>query len=160
MTGRQEAGRISRPRAGKSGVVDADQSEASDTPGSAGAGANNNDDDLLEGEYGTQSKRIAAFLLSGGQRPRGMGVKEFRKFRRRALNFLVRDGHLFRRPDKTNPVRRVIDGKERREEIMQSLHDDSGHRGREGTYRRVADRYWWEDMWQVVKQYVKTCEEC
>ena len=160
VTGRQEAGRISRPRAGKSGVVDADQSEASDTPGSAGAGANNNDDDLLKGEYGTQSKRITAFLLSGGQRPRGMGVKEFRKFRRRALNFLVRDGHLFRRPDKTNPVRRVIDGKERREEIMQSLHDDSGHRGREGTYRRVADRYWWEDMWQVVKQYVKTCEEC
>ena len=47
-----------------------------------------------------------------------MGVKEFRKFRRRALNFLVRDGHLFRRLDKTNPVRRVIDGKERREEIM------------------------------------------
>lgn len=43
---------------------------------------------------------------------------------------------------------------------MRMLHDDSGHRGREGTYRRVADRYWWEDMWQVVKQYVKTCEEC
>ena len=47
-----------------------------------------------------------------------MGVKEFRKFRRRALNFLVRDGYLFRRLDKTNPVRRVINRKKRREEII------------------------------------------
>jgi hypothetical protein len=65
-----------------------------------------------------------------------------------------------RTTNKVNPIRRVIDSAARRNEILQELHDDSGHRGREGTYRRVADRYWWEQMWQTVKAYVKSCGEC
>ena len=150
---------ISQPRAGKSDDVESGQSDGPED-------SENQDDEpyfdggLAAGEYGTQSRRIGAFLLGGGQRPNGMGVKEFRQLRRQALNFLVRDDHLFRRPDKVNPIRRVIDSSERRNEIIRELHDESGHRGREGTYRRVADRYWWKDMWQTVKKYVQSCGEC
>jgi hypothetical protein len=165
---------ISQPRAGKSGsgrqsddvenelgVVESDQSEgAEDAGGIAEPYSDEENGGLAEEEYESWSRRIGAFLLSGGQRPAGMGIKQFRLLRRQALNFMVREGHLFRRPDKINPVRRVIDSTARREEILRELHDDSGHRGREGTYRRVADRYWWKDMWQSVKKYVRSCEEC
>jgi hypothetical protein len=41
---------------------------------------------------------------------------------------------------------------------MHTLHDKSEHRGRENTYRRIADRYWWEDMHDNIKKYVQTCE--
>jgi hypothetical protein len=170
-----EDGSISQPGAGKSNVsgarpdvagneLDASASDQSEGADDAGGGAEPYLDaeggSLTEGEYGKWSRRVGAFLLSGGQRPNGMSVKQFRLLRRQALNFMVRDGHLFRRPDKVNPVRRVIDSSARRNEILRELHDDSGHRGREGTYRRVADRYWWQDMWQSVKKYVKSCEEC
>ncbi len=33
-------------------------------------------------------------------------------------------------------------------------------KGRERTYRRVADRYWWDNLHEEVKAYVQTCEEC
>jgi hypothetical protein len=152
---------IIQPRAGKSAGtndVESSQSEAEDDP--AEPYSDHGGDGLAGGEYGTTSRRIGAILLSGGQRPNGMNVKDFRKLRRQSLNYIVRGGHLFRRPDKVNPVRRVIDSSAQRQDILQELHDDSGHRGREGTYRRVADRYWWEQMWQTVKAYVKSCDEC
>lgn len=43
---------------------------------------------------------------------------------------------------------------------MKSLHDDSGHKGREGTYKRIADRYWWDDLSTNVRTYVRSCERC
>ena len=47
-----------------------------------------------------------------------------------------------------------------RQEILEALYDKSGHRGREGTYRRIADRYYWEELWKHVSRYVKSCREC
>src|SRR5882757_1424324 len=103
-----------------------------------------------EDEYSDESQRIAEYLLSGGRRPRSVSTSEFGKFKKNALHFFVRRGHLFRRPDRRNPTRRVVDADERRLGILKALHDDGGHRGIEGTYRRVADRYWWDGMWRDV----------
>jgi hypothetical protein len=89
-----------------------------------------------------------------------MTLKEFNKFKKEALKFKVQENHLFRRNSKNVPLRRVIDHPEERMRIIESLHDESGHRGREGTYRRIADRYWWDNMYDEVKKYVKTCEAC
>ena len=58
------------------------------------------------------------------------------------------------------PLRRVVDSEEDRAKILQAAHEESGHRGREGTYRRVADRYWWKDLADVVAKYVRSCKEC
>lgn len=116
--------------------------------------------EFVEGEYSEESCKIAHFLQHGLARPERMSTSEFRKFRQHALNFFVRRGHLFRRASKRNPARRVVDGDERREMILKELHDDSGHRGREATYRRVADRYWWNQLWEDVRRYIKTCYEC
>jgi Integrase zinc binding domain len=116
---------------------------------------------LPRDEYSAESRLIGAYLASGGQRPVGMSAAEFKKFKNKALKFVLRDGHLFRRPDKANLImRRVIDDAKAQEDIVRSLHDEAGHRGREATFRRVADRYYWEHMWKVIESYVKTCDEC
>ena len=118
-------------------------------------------DALNAADYSEDSRLIGAYLLSGGQRPAGTDTGEFKKFKRKALMYVVREGHLFRRPDKANPVaRRVLDKEDAQNEVLKELHDDAGHRGREATYRRTADRYYWDGIWKTVERYVRTCEEC
>ena len=54
----------------------------------------------------------------------------------------------------------MIDDPEEQTKIIAALHNESGHKGRESTYRRVADRYWWDDLHAKIKDYVRTCEQC
>ena len=126
--------------------------------------ANSDDDEqeaLSPNEYSAESRLIGAYLASGYQRPNGMPAAEFKKFKNKAIKFVLKGNHLFRQPDKTTRVvRRVIDNDEAQQEILWELHDESGHRGREATFRRIADRYFWEGMWRVVDKYVKSCDEC
>lgn len=56
-------------------------------------------------------------------------------------------------------MRQVIDDLVEQQNILQQLHDESGHKRREGTYRRIANRYWWDNLHAEVKSYVQSCEE-
>ena len=40
------------------------------------------------------------------------------------------------------------------------MHDRRGHRGKKGTYTKVALRYWWKGLYRDVDKWVKTCREC
>lgn len=40
-------------------------------------------------------------------------------------------------------MRQVIDDPVEQQNILQQLH---GHKRREGTYRRIANRYWWDNL--------------
>jgi hypothetical protein len=73
---------------------------------------------------------------------------------------MVHKGHLFKKASKNMPLRRVVDSKTDRARILKAAHEECGHRGREGTYRRVADRYWWEDLAKEAAGHVRTCKEC
>ncbi|KYG40383.1 hypothetical protein M433DRAFT_8871 [Acidomyces richmondensis BFW] len=55
------------------------------------------------------------------RRPAQITRSEFRNFKRSAM--------------------RVVDDARGREEILARLYDESGYRSYEGTYRKVADRY-------------------
>lgn len=109
--------------------------------------------------YSKESQQIARFLLFQ-KRPTDLKGKEFRRFLRKVKRFVVTERHLFRLASKNIPLRRVVDTTDERNRIIKALHDESGHKGREGTYRRVADRYYWDQMWGSIKDYVKSCPEC
>ena len=113
---------------------------------------------LREG-YTEESVKIARWLKTL-RRPSELTTREFMKFKTHALKFMVHRGHLFRKASKNVPLRRVVDNPEDRGKIMAALHEDCGHRGREGTYRRVADRYWWNDMSKEIAAYCKSCPAC
>ena len=55
-------------------------------------------------------------------------------------------------------MRLVVDNPVERQTIQ--LHNKNGHKRRERTYRRVADRYWWENLHSEMKTYVQICQEC
>ena len=113
----------------------------------------------LEGSYSEESQRIARYLTTLTW-PNEMNRKAFRKFKSWALQFLVRDRQLFKRANKNVPLRRVVDETEDQQKILKQLHDEDEHKGREGTYRRVADRYWWRNLYKDCERYVASCDVC
>ena len=114
---------------------------------------------ILADNYSDDSWKIATYLTTL-RRPPEMNTKEFNAFKKKAVKFNVQDNHLFCRHSKNVPMRRVVDDLTEWQTILKQLHDESGHKGRQGTYRRVADRYWWDNLLAEVKTYIQTCEEC
>ena len=42
------------------------------------------------------------------------------------------------------------------------MHEDilTGHFGYDGTYQRIAAKYWWNGMGTTIKGFVKSCPVC
>lgn len=86
-----------------------------------------------------------------------------KKIQQQSKHFVVQNGVLFkinRRKDSVNPLRVLKENEI--EAIMKNLHEDplSGHFGFNGTYQRVAIRYWWNGMGNDIKDFVKSCSAC
>jgi len=117
-----------------------------------------NNGDAENDDVPDELRRIKHYLLTL-ERPDRMMDKAFRAFVRYATEFLVNEGLLFRRAKLNMPPRRVIWDRNEQNNIIQQLHDESGHRGKKGTYQKIALRYWWKGLYHDVAKWVKTCEE-
>jgi hypothetical protein len=95
---------------------------------------------LLEISYSEKSQNIAAYLTIL-RKSSNMTAKKFNIFKKKALKYKVQNKHLFRRNNKNVSLKRVINDSEERFRIIQQLHDESDHREREETYKRIIDRY-------------------
>src|SRR5438552_10547659 len=115
---------------------------------------------LQEVEYDGEYLAIGRYLETM-ERPPDLTDDEFRKLRKTAHQYLVRDGYLYKRSKKRGiPPRRVIGQPTDRREVIKALHDELGHRSRQPTYEQVSRRYQWPGMYEDVDKYVKSCEEC
>ena len=43
---------------------------------------------------------------------------------------------------------------------MKQVHDESGHRGKDPTYKKLSDSYWWPNQYLYVTNHCCTCHEC
>jgi len=84
--------------------------------------------------------------LSTLRRLDGITDRAFGALRGYTTEFLVNEGLLFRRAKLNMPPRKVIWDKNEQSSIIQQMHDESGHRGKKGTYQKVALRYWWKGL--------------
>ena len=116
-------------------------------------------DGILEDGYSEESQRIARYLMMLCK-PEGMSRAEFRAFKRRALWYAVMDKQLYFTGSKNIPSRIVVDLLKKRTQILKELHDECGHKGRESTYRKVANRYYWETCYQDTKAFIASCKRC
>ena len=85
---------------------------------------------MYEGEENLQ--RVGEYLETM-RRPAGMPDGEFERFMGFAVKFLLRDGVLYRRAKPGMPLRRVLGNAKEKKEVPRRLHDESGHRERDGT---------------------------
>ena len=68
-----------------------------------------------------------------------MSAQKFNTFKKKAVKFKVQDNHLFCQNCKNLPIRQLVDDLTGEQIMLQQLHDESGHKKREGPYRRVVD---------------------
>ena len=59
-----------------------------------------------------------------------------------AVKFLLRDGVLNWRVKTGMPPRRVLGNAKDKEEVLRQLHDESGNRGRDKTFKKARLRYY------------------
>ena len=119
----------------------------------------NDDEQFLKNEYFEKFQRIVHYLITL-TRSNHLNRKKFRKFKNWALQFLVRDKHLFRRVNKNVLLRKIIDKTENQAIILKQLYDENEHREREKIYRHVTDKYWWRNLYRNYEKYVVNCESC
>ena len=85
-------------------------------------------------------------------------------FRKACKKFTITDSHLTYKAK-----RRVIFEESRKQSIIHDVHEGisdspeavalSGHRGRESTYQKISERFYWHGMVDDVKNYIKTCQK-
>ena len=109
--------------------------------------------------YSIKFKEIIIYFLIF-RKSSNMIIKQFNIFKYEALRYKIQDDHLFRRNNKNIFMRRVIDFFEIRLKIIQQFHDQSSHRKKKNTYRKIVDRYWWNNLHDEIKRYIQICESC
>ena len=82
--------------------------------------------------------------------------------KRKARFYIIINGLLYKK-NKENPQRpfKVVKQSELRE-ILHHTHSDplAGHFSLEETYRRIKLRFYWPQMYDDVRRYVQSCDEC
>jgi hypothetical protein len=43
---------------------------------------------------------------------------------------------------------------------LKQFHDESDHRDKENIYKRIINRYWWNDLYDDAQKYIKICSQC
>ena len=119
----------------------------------------NDDEQSLKNEYSEKFQRIVHYLITLA-RPNHLNRKKFRKFKNWALQFLVRDRHLFKRVNKNVLLRKVIDKTENQAIILKQFHNESEHREREKIYRCMKNRYWWRNFYRNCEKHVVNYKSC
>jgi hypothetical protein len=114
---------------------------------------------ILISEYFEKSQKIVVYLFTL-RKSSEMTLKEFNKFKKKVLRFKLQKNQLFRRNSKNVLMKRVVDDLEKRQRILKQFHDENDHRDKENIYRRIIDRYWWNNLYDDSQKYVKTCSQC
>jgi len=97
--------------------------------------------DESQGNTDTETERIPRWFLML-KMPMGLGDTEFARLRSETTKSLVRDEILNQRGTRGHrgtPPRKVISDTHERIQILQDLHHNSGHRGRDAIYNKVKN---------------------
>ena len=86
--------------------------------------------------------------------------REFKRFKGFAVKFHLRDGVLYRRAKTGMPPRRVLEDGKDKEEVLRQFHDESGHRGGDGTYEKARQPYYWDGLYRNINCFIWYCEGC
>ena len=101
-------------------------------------------------------------FLSDFSMPTHLTKEQQAAIRRKARYFIVINDQLYKK-NKSNANRPIKVVKENEvNEILYHTHSDSlaGHFSLEETYRRIKIRYYWPQMYDDARKYIRTCDEC
>ena len=88
---------------------------------------------------------------------------EKRRLREKPQSFAVVDGILMHHSGGADRLCRVVADEAERHRTVASLHaDDVGgsHFGQAATIKKVTERFWWRNVADDTRQYVRRCDVC
>ncbi|EPS95128.1 hypothetical protein FOMPIDRAFT_1087130, partial [Fomitopsis schrenkii] len=91
--------------------------------------------------------------------PKDLSEKQVKRFVRKASDFFIRGGRLWRRGSGGN-AKRVIMDLEWRLSLLKEAHNDLGHKGVYSVRVRLLEHFWWPYLEYDVKWYMSTCYDC
>jgi hypothetical protein len=116
-------------------------------------------DNLLTDRYSDKSWQIARYLAIL-KKPEGLSRAEYQSFKQKTLQYTVLEGNLYQRAGKNVLQCLVIDSEEQKATILKNLYEEYSHKGRESTFQRIADWYYWDHCYEDTRSYVASCERC
>ena len=102
---------------------------------------------------------IIEFLQSDTFPRRLDSERQQKRFAARALQFILKDGEMYRKRRDLLPQKVLLNNTSRRR-CLKGAHDQAGHRGIEATYESLRLRFYWPKMREDTEKYVKSCLEC
>jgi hypothetical protein len=85
-------------------------------------------------------------------------IRNRKSFIQTTQKYFIQNNALWRRT--RDLPRKVILNNDTREDLIRKVHDESGHRGRDPTYRKLSDFYFWPNMLAKIALYCRTCNRC
>ena len=84
---------------------------------------------------------------------------EARKVKNRANTFFILENVLWQRNGMKPPLQVVLEPSHRMH-LTKEAHDNSSHWGKDPTFHKLHDSFWWLNQYAFVQEYCKTCHEC
>lgn len=100
--------------------------------------------------------------LDNHEYPRNFNVEQQRQLAKTAINYLTKDGILFRKNrHKMNIPHRVISLQDK-DKLLYNYHTSplGGHFGIRKTIENIKEKYYWPNMAEEIKQYIESCDSC
>ena len=79
--------------------------------------------------------------------------------RKTAINYFINGNILYRRH---HGKQRLVVPDTKKQMILEASHDHqlAGHMGVDNTYQRLATKYYWKEMYDDVREYIRRCDIC
>jgi len=88
---------------------------------------------------------------------------EKQKLIRKTRYYQIINEQLYKKPRKgNNPGLLKVLRRSEFDTLMKIMHDHptGGHMGIESTYNKIKERYYWNQMFEDIREYIKTCNIC
>lgn len=121
--------------------------------------------DNIELPRGRKGKKHDAELpqirdfIDKGMRDPDLSREQINSLVRKCSQYFVYQGVLYRRNEEGRHKVVLIDNAKRLK-AMKDAHDDLGHKGYYPVRARVRERFFWHDMDENIRWYLKTCHQC
>ena len=82
--------------------------------------------------------------------------------KRKARYFIVKNKQLYKKNKNSPNSSFKVLKKEEVNDILYYFHEDplAGHFNIEETFRKVKVRYYWPQMYDDIRRYIKSCDQC
>lgn len=101
--------------------------------------------------------------LKYGKYPEGANKGKKRDIWKKSEPFIVQEEALYHKPKcGTNMPKKVVMSKDK-ERIIQACHDNplsGGHFGRDKTFNKISQKYYWKGMKDDVSKFISKCDKC